>query len=196
MKPPHSERHELGCRKSDGIRKRKSKEPQSCPECGSLLDEPPSDEGHKRNLYHHRLFFKEATLACKSWPADHPEFDPEGSVEQLRGWLLVEAGHCDILDLKLTLADVADVAKLAKFMNAGLAAASRHGRYAKIVERAGFFIWQVARSISWDAIGEQEFRAIHERVHDVYEREGFDMAALLKQALLETKHSRQSDDKE
>jgi hypothetical protein len=186
----HLERHPLVKRKGGGKRRAISKEPLACPECGCLVDmEPEDDSGHPRNLAHHRKFFKEASLVMRNWPSDHPEFDPMGSLDAMRGWLLIQAGHCDTLDVKLSVEMATDAANLTMFMARIMQAATKLGRHAIIVERVGFFCGLIARSIAWDACGEREFMAIHERVRDVYEREGFDIEALLKQARIETKEN-------
>jgi hypothetical protein len=191
IRPAHDrENYQLVRRQGDGKpRHKRTGEPKSCPECGCLLDEPPEGAGESfiRNWQHHKLFFKETSLICKNWPINHPEFDPLGSDDAMRGWLLIQAGHCEILDVKLTLEDATNPAKQAAFMTAGFVALQRIHRFGIVAERVGFYCWLVARSIAWSQCGEQEFRTLHQRVHDVYEREGFDIAALLKQALLETR---------
>lgn len=83
-----------------------------------------------------------------------------------------------------------DTAAIVALMNAGFVAMRKTGRYGRIVERAGFYSFAVARSISWDedkGIGEAGFRRVHARVHDIYEREGINIQDLLRMARTECK---------
>lgn len=60
---------------------------KSCPECGAVF-------GSARSIADHRRFFGLVRAAFLQWPESHPEqFADE---EQLRAWLLVQAGHFSV----------------------------------------------------------------------------------------------------
>lgn len=162
-------------------RRGRTKEATHCPHCGGILTEA-------RNVAHHRQFFKEVALVFENWPQDHPEFTP-ASREQLRGWLLIQAGHRTMLDKMLDVEDCTDLATVAKFINSTLTGLAASGHYGVVREHAGRLCVMVAKSIAFESITEDEFRIVHERVKDVYEREGIDVEALLKRSRLETKEN-------
>lgn len=184
------EPHPLEHRKGAGKRPRAMR---VCPECGCVLDEPKSEKkGHKRNLAHHRLFFKTVSLVTRSWPDDHPEFRPYGNADTMRAWLLIRAGHCQTLDMHLSAKDAKDPQRILDFTEAAWLTARRHGwHYCRVEARESesgpFYCVLVPRSINWDSLSEQEFRAVHERVLDVLEMEGISTGELLRRAFAELK---------
>jgi len=162
--------------------RRKTGEPLSCPSCGALVDATPDDGGpHARNTAHHRKFFAEVAAVTDNWK-NTEIFDPAGDYNAMRGWLLTEAGHCDIADVRLSVEDARNPDRLTEFMSAAMAAIVQSKLYGRIAERSGFFCVLIARSIAYQNCGEVEFRRIHARVQDVLEREGFDIEALEREA--------------
>jgi hypothetical protein len=143
-----------------------------CPHCGGLLTA-------ERNIAHLRLFFKEIALVFENWPENHPEFKPSNT-EQLRSWLLIKAGHCMSLDNVLEINDASNLEAMLQFVNASMTAIAQSGSYGLIQEHAGRLCTMVAKSIAADALTETEFRVVHDRVKDIYTREGFDVEAMLK----------------
>lgn len=162
-------------------RRREAAEPLACPHCGCLVDDTPDDGSpYARNIAHLRAFFAEVAAVTASW-RNFALFDPAGNRDVMRGWLLIEAGHCDISDIRLPIAQATNPEALASFMTAAMEASKRTKRYSRISERAGFFCLLTARSIATKNLGEIEFRALHARIHDVLEREGFDVDALQRE---------------
>lgn len=173
-------------------RKNRKAEPIACPSCGCLVDRTPDDgSAFSRNTAHHRLFFAEVAAVTRNW-RNLEVFDPAGSCDAMRGWLLTEAGHCYVADVRLPEKDARDPDKLSAFMSAAITAITKAKRYGRIAERNGFFCVLIAHSIAFANCGEVEFRRVHARVHDILEREGFDIEALRREASAATirnKHS-------
>jgi hypothetical protein len=108
-------------------------------------------------------------VACRNWPHDHP-FQPNGVDDQdrtnnLYGYLLVEAGYVDTVDVESH-----DVADLEPSLNL-------QRRY---VKRKPLHYWRLAptpsgwqlitpRSLDYESAGKRTFEAVRSKVYEIIE---------------------------
>jgi len=111
-----------------------------------------------RRLRNHNHFFAVIAAAATHWP-DGAEPEPEGNVERLRAWLLIDSGYADHIDFPVEASDSV-VALIARARGEG-----RH-QFVKAKSIGGEIVLRIyeARSISWDTLEEVEFRKIKESV--------------------------------
>lgn len=142
-----------------------------CPHCGVVLTKHRSGPDHRR-------FFALVTAAFAQWPENH-DFKPANS-EQLRKWLLCEAGHSVSKTFELPEADPVMMAKMMEFAEALMDKAGDGHKFGKW--RGNTLHVYEAKSLAWDQCGQREFAAVRSAVEDVIKAEmGLDADQLLQE---------------
>lgn len=123
-----------------------------CPHCGCVLTKPRSPK-------HHRHFFAIIDRAFANWPENH-RHQPDNP-EHLRAWLLVQAGHRDVIH------DNPDHPS-AEFITA-IVSRVRETGYAFPAVHCGALAVAFPRSINWETLDQKDFNPIAESVYAVIE---------------------------
>ena len=140
---------------------------QACPHCGCDLVKVRSPADHRR-------FFAILQKAFENWPEAHPEIQPS-SVDHLRAYLLVTAGHHETSTIDLSwitqnAAENPSLLTLARLnVEATIAAALGRGDY--VFTRARGDVVEVLRpkSIAWSQLDQRAFGPIREAVEALVE---------------------------
>lgn len=138
-------------------------DPLICNHCGCELE-----ERKKRSPSQHRMFFASVAAAFANWPITH-SFRPSNE-EHLRAYLLVRAGHCNIIGQNLL--EEGDIFRVADFTERLLSEIRSHGGYG-FVEVTGrkSIIVNYAKSINWREVDQKAFQPIAQAVFDIIEAE-------------------------
>lgn len=130
----------------------------TCPHCGK--------GGKRRSVDQHRRYFAMCKLAFDNWPEAH-EFQPDNA-EHLRKWLLKEAGHRTVTEVRVSRTDPQSM-KIARA--AAEAAMDAVGDYCWVVPHNKKIYVVAAKSIAFEKCPHAEFLAVNEAVQTVLERE-------------------------
>ncbi len=133
-----------------------------CPDCGAVL------ERKRRSGQHHRFFFSAVSGAFANWPIEH-RFLPS-SEEHLRAWLLIQAGHCNVIGQSLTAE--ADIFRVADFTERLMTDIRKHGSFGfvEVVSRKSLAV-RYPKSISYRDLSQTDFQPIASKVFDIIEAE-------------------------
>jgi hypothetical protein len=116
----------------------------------------------------HRMFFAVVAAAALHWPHD-TEPNPEGDAELLRAWLLVRAGHRDVITFPLPDAPKAQQIMVASVSDLVTRLRAR-GEYTWIrtgeVEGQECVRVYVSRSMDFDNLDEAAFAPIRQHAYD------------------------------
>lgn len=124
-----------------------------CPECGQRLSNP-------RNKSRHDLLFALLLPAFRHWPdRDKVDFQPVDT-EDLRAWLLIEAGWCTSDEVKFAGGSKKQmIAGLSAFMSQKKPKPAR--KFESIDDGMRAFY---PKSIAWNKCSEAEFKVVLENV--------------------------------
>lgn len=121
----------------------------------------------KRSGPQHRFLFAIIAAAYENWPPQH-DFKPENS-EHLRGWLLVQVGHCDQIEINLvdfidTTGDrvIADKAALAALR--AIKARLPKQTYHRLLRTNSGFVMLTPKSIAEENCPADEFQTVSDKV--------------------------------
>lgn len=118
---------------------------------------------HPRNRARHALLFAVLNPAFHHWP-EQEDFQPQDT-EHLRSWLLVEAGHCEVDDIKFAGGSKAQmVGALTAFMNRQRGKTWIHYRQTADGIRA-----LTPKSIAFRKCSEDAFKKVLERAIEIIE---------------------------
>lgn len=136
---------------------------RTCPTCGGAM--------HNRSPKDHRHLFFVIHVAATMWPETHP-FQPSGATEydraeNLRGWLLVEAGWTDHVDILAADGDKPET--IVNTVRQARALLETSTRYLKMVQIPGGVRVIRPRSINEDTAGKSRFEAVRRHVFEIIE---------------------------
>ncbi len=140
--------------------------PNHCPHCGALLTRP-------RSVQDHRRLFGLISKAYDNWPHAHP-FQPH-SAEQLRAYLLCEAGYSDATPVFVELDCFPETERAHAFqlvrlaVEAAIAAALAQGSYAFTRISADTITVFRPRSINFATLSQKDFGPIRDAVEGLIE---------------------------
>lgn len=136
-----------------------------CPHCGCEIDFAPVSQ---RSSADHNMFWATVAKACQSWPHSH-RFQPTGvspkdRVNNLYGWLLVEIGYVDTLDIESHEVHAVDVG----FRVARRKKDSKIHYWRLTQTETG---WQLItpRSTNKLTAGKRQFEDVRSRVYEIIE---------------------------
>ena len=123
-----------------------------CEHCGKSSKSPRSGPDHRR-------LFSIIAAAWATWPEQH-RFQPS-SAEHLRSWLLIQAGHCEVIAVEPegddVVASVRTAARVAKALDA-------HG----VLRIRGEQIEVVRpKSMRFDKMSQREFGPIRDAIENI-----------------------------
>lgn len=154
-------------------------EMSKCPHCG--CDSDPV-KGKPRSVEQLKRFFAVLRAMKFHWP-EKAEYQPE-SIEHLRKWALIKAGHRDAVDIEVEWAeDQPALTRLAGLaVEAGIKATNGYG-FVRPDSNGGRVRVFNAKSIAFDKLDQSQFNRLNDEVERVYREEtGLDPDAVLKQS--------------
>lgn len=144
----------------------------TCVHCGAEFEPPKKAQRSYPQL---KRFFALMRAAFNHWPEKH-DFQPR-SVEHLRYWLEVQAGHCEIV--KTIRCETVDPAQLTAVLTAVLKASDDDTLF---IEASGAqVIVKKAISVSYAALAHMSACALFNQIDDVLKANGFDPDKLISE---------------
>lgn len=137
----------------------------TCPECGAVFETATPKK--ERSAPHLRRFHALIRAAYFQWPEQHPEMPRPRSESRFRYWLEMKAGFFDVV--KMVRVESMDADKLYHLLCAML----KHSDDEKLfLDIDGNLITEMkTRSISYGAMGHNEFAALAQAVEEIIEAE-------------------------
>lgn len=139
-----------------------------CPTCGAPAKHRSDPE--------HKLLFAVIRRAAESWPRKLEGGTLDAQADYLRGWLEVEAGWSESVDIDGPEHVTVPVVRAARSMMTGTTG------YIRMVQTETGVRVIRPRSINYRQVGKKEFGALAERIYQIIEVElGIKIADLKKQ---------------